>query len=136
MNFVVDTNILFSALYNLKSNAGDLLILALHNRVKLIAPMTVNFELVRNLTQKLNFTQDEIERIFEALPVEWVETDVIKSSVMAAEKYITHKNDIPIVACALAFKSDIISGDKHFHPLQKPGIRVWHLKEFLDQYKI
>jgi len=42
---VIDTNVIFSALYNLKSNAGRLLLLAIEDKIELLSPNYVKEEL-------------------------------------------------------------------------------------------
>ncbi len=59
----------------------------------------------------------------------WVEKEIYSPQMVEAGQFIDHEPDVPIVACALAFGSAIISGNKHFHPLKKEGIKIWRLKE-------
>jgi len=135
MKCIIDTNILFSALYNLNSNAGDLLILAAYNKITLYAPEFTKEELIRILKDKLHYSNKEILDSIAALPVTWIENDLYSMNLERAKEFIDHDTDIPIVACSLTLNLDIVSGDKHFHPLKKEGIKAWNLKDLLKQIK-
>ncbi len=74
----------------------------------------------RDVPKKSNIT---------ALPITWVEKEIYSAQMVEAAQFIDHEPDVPVVACALAFGSAIISENKHIHPFKKEGIKVWHLKE-------
>jgi len=128
MRFVLDTNVIFSALYDLESPAGKLLAMAIEKKVDLASPVHVREELVRALREKLEYTSDEIRETIAALPIDWIEEGIYIHAIEEAMEAISHGEDAPVVACALALKCDVISGDRHFHPLRKPVIKAWSLK--------
>lgn len=128
MRFVVDTNVIFSALYNLTSPAGKLLIMAVEKKADLVSPVHVREELVKALREKLEYTRDEVKETIAALPIDWIEEDIYNHAMEEAREAISHEEDAPVVACAMALKCDVISGDRHFHPLKKPVIKTWRLK--------
>jgi len=128
MKFVLDTNVIFSALYDFESPAGKLLAMAIEKKVELASPVHVKEELVKILREKLEYTHDEIRETIAALPVAWVEEDIYVHTIKEAKEAISHEEDAPVVACAMALECDVISGDKHFHTLRKPVIKVWRLK--------
>ncbi|HMF34261.1 MAG TPA: PIN domain-containing protein [Candidatus Lokiarchaeia archaeon] len=131
MKCIIDTNVIFSALYNMESNSGDLLFLAINGAIELIAPETVKEELIRNLRNKLNYSEEEIEETIQALPITWIDSLVYDSFMKVAPEYIGHENDYPIIACALALNVDIVTGNKHFHPLKKKIIIAWGVRELV-----
>ena len=133
MKCVIDTNIIFSALYRFDSPAGDLLVLAIYDRVTFYAPESVKEKLIRNLRDKLGYSITEIDATIIALPITWVEKETYAPHLPDAVQFINHEPDVPVVACALALGLAIIPGNKHFHPLKKEGIKVWRLKEVLGE---
>lgn len=135
MKIIIDTNILFSALYNLNSNAGDLFVLAAYNKIELYAPEFTKEELIRIVKDKLHYSDKEISYSIAALPVTWIEQEIYSLNLERAKEYIDHIADIPVVACSLTLNFDIVSGDTHFHPLKKEGPKVWKLKELLDNIR-
>lgn len=135
MKFVIDTNIIFSGIYNLKSNAGLVLLLATEDKIDLLSSDFVKNELKRILKEKLLFSKNEIDEIITSLPITWIEDDIYKEQIKSAEKLISHKKDIPILACALTLGIDIISGDKHFEKIKTKKIKVWKLKKAVERIK-
>ena len=135
MRFLLDTNIIFSGVYNLDSNAGKLLLLAAEGRIELISLEYVKNELIRILDKRLRFKENEIEEIILSLPIEWIEEEIYSENVVEASKLISHERDIPILACALSLNSDIVSGDKHFHKIKTKKIKVWKLKKAVEEFE-
>jgi putative PIN family toxin of toxin-antitoxin system len=131
---VIDTNVIFSALYNLKSNAGRLLLLAIEDKIELFSPNYVKEELSRILKQKLQYTQEQIEQTVLSLPIRWVEDEIYAEFLEDARMAIDHVKDVPVLACAMALHCDIISGDKHFHPLKVDIVKSWRLKSVIDKF--
>jgi len=66
------------------------------------------------------------------LPIKWIEKEIYEQNLGAAEKLISDKKDIPILACALSLNVDIITGDKHFKDITTKKIKVWKLKEAIE----
>jgi predicted nucleic acid-binding protein len=131
MKCVIDTNVIFSALYDIESIPGALLLLAIYGSIEWVAPESVRTELIRNLEIKLQYSPAEIEDAIQELPITWIDALVYEPYLNLAPEYVNHENDYPIIACALALKADIVSGNKRFHPLKKEGLKVWGVRELL-----
>ena len=135
MRFVLDTNVIFSGIYDMDSNAGKILFLATQGKVKLFSPEYVRSELAVILGKKLRFSKSEIEDIISSLPVKWIESELYSELEDKASSLISHKRDIPVLACALSLGVDIISGDKHFQKVKTRKIKIWKLKKAVEKFK-
>lgn len=129
MRLVVDTNVLFSALYQPDSSCGRILLLAIEGEIELFAPETVRAELERVLRGKLAYSDDEWHRALAALPVDWVEAAVYHGQLARAMDAIADPTDAPVLALALALRAGIVSGDKAFHPLRKRIAKTWRPRD-------
>lgn len=129
MRLVIDTNVLFSALYDPASAPGRLLLLAIEGAVELFAPVTVRAELERALRRKLRYSDAEWASTVVALPVEWVEEPIYSDRLAEAKVAIRDPTDAPVVALALALRAGVVSGDRDFHPLLKPVVKTWKPKD-------
>jgi len=132
MRYLLDTNIIFSGVYDIDSNAGKILLFGIEERIELLAPDYVRNELITILRKKLLFSDSEIEEIISSLFIEWIDDEIYGDYIEKASKIISDSKDVPILACALAMECDIISGDKHFHDLETDEIRIWRLKQVID----
>ncbi len=135
MRFVLDTNIIFSGIYDLNSNAGRILLLAAEGKVELLSPVHVKEELIHILMKKLRFSESEAEEIISSLSVRWIEEELYSDSEAKASSMISHKRDVPVLACALSLDVDIISGDKHFQEVNTKKIKIWKLKKAVEKIK-
>jgi predicted nucleic acid-binding protein len=133
MNVVVDTNILFSALYDPESNAGLLIMAAIEGIIDLYAPDAVKEEITHIVKNKLSYTEEEAEELITSLPVKWIEGGAYAPSVPYAKTQLSHENDVPILACALMFRYDIVSGDKHLLSIKPEIVKVWALSELVKK---
>lgn len=129
MLVVIDTNVIFSALYNLKSDAGRLLIFAVEGKINLASPTYVKGELERNLKEKLDYTDEELKETIKALPIEWIEEEIYSKEVEKAVKLIRHDRDVPVLALAMHLGIGVVSGDKHFQGISE--IKLWSLNEIV-----
>jgi len=132
LRVVVDTNIIFSGLYDLNSGAGKLLIFAVEDKVELIASEYTKNEIERNLKEKLDYSKGEFRETIKALPIKWIDDGAYSKEMEKAEKLISHKKDPPILALALHTNSNIVSGDRHFHQVNYKGLKCWKLKELIS----
>lgn len=130
MKLVIDTNVLFSALYEPSSAPGQLLLLAIEGEVELYAPESVLVELERALRQKLGYDEDAWLGTLAALPVEWMDEETYVSAMPRASAAIRDPGDAPVVALALVLGADIVSGDSDFHPLRRRVARTWKPRDF------
>ncbi|MBU2560644.1 PIN domain-containing protein [archaeon] len=128
---VIDTNIVFSALYDLRSKAGRLLFFAIEDRIELIASRYIKEELERNLKDKLGYTDEEFKETVKALPIRWIEDERYLKEMDKAAKLIAHKRDVPILALALSMKCGVVSGDEHFLKVEYKGLKLWKLTELI-----
>lgn len=133
MNLVVDTNILFSALYDPTSGAGKLILFALERGVSLFAPESVRKELEHNLRKKLAYAEAEAHETIAALPVKWIESGLYAGAMDVAKSQLTHEADVPVLACALALGYDIASGDKHLLSIDPKIVKVWRLGRLIRE---
>ena len=135
MKFILDTNIPFSGIYDLNSKAGKILLLATERKVELLASDHVKDELTVILGKKLRFSVPEVNEIISSLPVKWIERELYSDSEANASSLISHKRDVPVLACALSLGVDIISGDKHFQKVKTKKIKIWKLKKAIEKLK-
>ena len=129
MKYVVDANIIFSALYNMDSNAGELLFLAIEGDVELISPEHIRVELQRVLVQKLGYAPDEVESVVKALPVEWIERALYEEFLEEAKKLLEDEADASLLACAQAFRCDAVTGDRKVLESRFKGVKIKRLRE-------
>lgn len=132
LKVVIDTNIIFSALYNLRSNAGILLFHAIEGQIELFGSAYIRGELERNLKGRLGYTKEEFHETFNSLPINWIEDEGYLAKFEEAGKLIKNKKDVPILALALYLNCDIVSGDDHFLSIEPENFRCWKLKELID----
>ncbi len=126
--FIIDTNIIFAALYSPKSLAGKIIDLALERKIELFAPEEVKEELVRNLQTKLDYNKNQIKTTLESLPITWLNHKMYANFIKKAKQNISSK-DAPILAASYFSKLPIITGDKEFFNLK--GANVLSLREVL-----
>lgn len=125
MRVVVDTNVLFSALYQPDSDPGKVILLAAEGALELFAPATVREELERTLRAKLEYSESEWKLTLESLPVRWIEPLEYESLLPVVEGAIRDLSDAPVVAVALLLGTGVLSGDRDFHPLKRPIVPTW-----------
>ncbi len=128
---MVDTNIIFSALYDMRSKAGRLLFLAIEGRIDLIASDYIREELERNLKDKLGYTDEEFEETVKALPIRWIDDERYTKEMDRAAKLIAHRRDVPVLALALHTKCGVVTGDEHFLKVKYRGFKLWKLTELI-----
>ncbi len=109
---IIDTNVIFSALYKPKSTSGMIIFLAIEGIVNLIAPISVREEILRKLKEKLEFSSEEAQFIVSSLPIDWIEKEIYEDLLTKAKNMIRDESDAPIIALYLATRYPIITGDK------------------------
>ncbi|MFW6111326.1 MAG: PIN domain-containing protein [Thermoproteota archaeon] len=102
--------------------------------VILLSPSTVKDELQRVLKTKLDWNEEETSSLIRNLPTVWVPREEYSSELPQAKSLIPHKEDSPILACALKLETIIITGNtNHFN---KPEIRkktpIWTSRKLLN----
>lgn len=134
---VIDSNILFSALYNNEGIERKILDFASESgEIHLFAPDIFWEEIRRNLHIKLGFELEEINSIISDFHVIEVPFQRYKSNIVKAKELTIHENDIPFLAVSLLLNCPIWSGnEKHFKHLLKSKELIWlnsrNLLEFL-----
>jgi len=132
MRYLIDANILFSALYDLESNAGRLLTMAAEDKVVLISTQHVYLEMERITTAKLGFTREEAAEILKRLPVQWIERELYEDELKLALKAHPDEGDASLLACANLINCEIITGDKKLLGTKYRKVALRKLKETLD----
>ncbi len=136
ISIVIDTNIIFSSLYNKEGNERVIINLILENDdIQLFAPDIFNVEISRNLETKLNFDKELINRMISDFDIIEVPYENYKIKINQARKLIFHQNDIPYIAVALLINSPIWSGnEKHFKHLENSKEIIWFNSRNVSKY--
>lgn len=132
MRIVIDTTVIFSALYDPASVPGRVIELALEEEIELLAPEPVKEELDRVLREKLGYTGDQWRRTLAALPIDWVEEAVYEQFLPEAREAIRDRDDAAVVALAILLGTGVVSGDGAFHPLEEPVVETWRPRAATD----
>ena len=130
MRLVVDANIIFSALYDMDSTAGRLLYLAIDCDVQLFSTEHIKNEMRRILVAKLGYSEDDIDGLIAALPVEWVESELYAEALEPARRAIHDEADASLLACASVMVCDAVTGDKRVLASKFWNVKVRRLREF------
>ena len=109
---VIDTNVIFMALYDEKSKAGRIIDAGIEGKIKLYSPESVKEEISRVLIKELNYSEKDIEKYVDALPIEWIGKEMYLSFLEKTK--VKHKADKPVEAVALMLNCGILSADAHF----------------------
>ncbi|MBI4155447.1 PIN domain-containing protein [Candidatus Woesearchaeota archaeon] len=124
---VIDTNVIFMALYNEESKAGRIIKLARKNKLKLFSADNIKEEIKRVLKREYEYTDEEIFRLINELPIEWVKKE---NYIHALDKTkVKHKADKPLEALSLVLGCEILSADAHF----KDRIDINKLLEIIEK---
>ncbi|KXB02147.1 hypothetical protein AKJ44_01295 [candidate division MSBL1 archaeon SCGC-AAA261F17] len=134
---VVDTNIYFSTFYNPQGNEAEVIRRANRGEVELLSPDSVREELEQVLKTKLQWSKEEVTSSIDALPTVWIPKSEYSSKLDHAKSIITHEKDSPILACALQFKTGILTGNtKHFDiPQIKKEVPILDSRNLLQYLK-
>ncbi len=109
---VIDTNIIFMALYKKESKPGILLYKAIENKINLFSPISVKKELIRILKRKLNWDDNKIDFVINSLPINWIEKEVYEFEIKNTT--VKHKPDKPVEALAIVLNYPLVSADSDF----------------------
>lgn len=119
---VIDTNILFTALYNISGLERKILNITIEKQeIQLFAPDLFWKEIRRNLQKKLDYQIEEIDILISKFDIIEVPFEKYKIKIPEAKKLISHENDVPFIAVCLLINAPIWSGNKN------------HLKHLLSQ---
>ena len=117
MKLVIDTNIIFSTLYNPHSKAGEIILFAIEGKIELYAPESVKSELTKILEKKLDYEKEEIEETVISLPITWIEKGIYEE--YKEEFDLKDENDRSVAACCLILNCALLTGDKDFDNVKK-----------------
>ena len=113
---VIDTNVIFMALYNPLGKAGRIFDLAIRNKINLFSTDTVKIEIARVLKRELRWEDDLIDKKINELPITWIEKEIY--SDFLEKTRVKHKADKPLEALSLVLSCEILSADEHFTALK------------------
>jgi len=133
---VVDTNIIFSAIYNkdgLERKILDIIIAS--SKIQLFSPPIFWEEIQRTLKDKLDYPITEIDDFLSLFSIIKVPHKKFKHKIAKARELIDHKSDVPFVAVALYLNAPIWSGNiRHFKPLLNNVEIIWFNSRRLYDY--
>lgn len=144
MIVVIDTNIVFSALLNPKSNIGEILIDA-GNEFEFCAPEMLILELNKYKSKieqhtKLSKTQIRIIRNIILESIHFISEELISKESWNTAFSLTKdvdENDTPFVALAIELNTSLWSGDKKLSKLNKERtsliINTTELRKILNE---
>lgn len=112
LKVVIDTNVIFMALYNPDRKAAKVIELANKDKLRLFSPESVKVELSNVLKRELDFSDEQVDFIIKSLPITWVEKQIYEKALNKTK--VKHKPDKPIEALSLILDCEILSADKHF----------------------
>jgi len=130
IKIIIDTNILFMAIYNADSKANKIIDLANEGKISLFSTDTVKTEISRILKRELGFVDEKIKKYIEGLPIIWINKEVYETFLEKTK--VKHKEDKPIEALSLVLNCGILSADKHFKNI-KNKINVNKLLKKLEK---
>lgn len=113
---VIDTNVIFMALYNQESKAGRVIQFAIDEKIELFSTDSAKEEISRVLKKEMKLDNENTNFIISSLPITWIHKEVYQDNIKNTK--VKHKSDKPIEALALTLKCNILSADKHFKDLK------------------
>jgi len=126
--YLVDANILFSALYRMESNAGALLMKAIEGQVQLYSTENVFDEMKRIIHDELGFEKEEVDHVISSLPVDWIERDVYMEDLEEALREIDDEGDASLLSCAHLTGMEVITGDRKLLGVHYKDVKLTKLK--------
>ncbi|MHA1488655.1 MAG: PIN domain-containing protein [Promethearchaeota archaeon] len=133
---VIDSNILFSAFYNIKGLERRLLDLLIEkDEIQLFAPDIFWDEIKRNLIKKLGYNKDTINVLISKFSIIKVSQEKYNEYINRAKELIPHEEDFPFIATSLFLNCPIWSGNKkHFKCLENSKEIIWFNSRRLLNY--
>jgi predicted nucleic acid-binding protein len=134
---ILDTNIIYSALYKPEGVCGKILLNAMNAENRLLSIDFAKEELSRNMESKLRLPKKNIDLVIEALPLEWIHRDIYAPYIQRAGEIVRYRSDSPFVAASIATGFPLITGDKHLRTAKvRRVVRVYRPGEFLNASSI
>lgn len=124
---VIDSNIFFSAFYNIKGLERRILDLSLEKEeLQLFSPDIFWDEVKRNLIKKLDYDEVNINALFSKFLIIKISHEKYKEYINKAKELISHDEDLPFIATSLYLNCPIWSGnEKHFKHLENSKEIIW-----------
>ncbi len=140
VEILVDSNVLFSALYKIASIPGLIVYLGILGRIKLLSPESIRDEIAQILKYKLSYSDEEIEFTLSAMSIEWIPQNIYVGEMDKFSHLVEDYQDRALLICAMQLNMPIVSGDKDFQQSEvKKLARIYtprELVEFLINTKI
>jgi len=115
---LIDTNVVFSALYKPQSPSGIVIYLGIIDKIRMYSTEHIRDEIKVVLVEKLDYSNEEVRRLLLAISVEWIPQTVYKDEMKKFEKILSSDADRSLLACAKILGIPIISRDKDFQSEQ------------------
>ena len=131
---ILDTNVIYSALYKPQGVCGRILLNSAKSLSQLFSIDFAKEELRINMERKMRLPEKSIELILEALPLEWISRDTYSPYLRRATEIVKYQADSPFVAASIATNFPFITGDKHLRTAKvRRAITVYEPREFVDE---
>jgi predicted nucleic acid-binding protein len=128
-SFVVDSNILFSALYDPDSKAGKLVLSAIEGKVILSSTEHVKEEMSRILSSKLGYSKEWSNGIIKDLPVNWMDKRVYQDLLREEIVLKVGEADCSLVVCSYLLNHPLVTGDKKLRGIGSIIVEMVMLKD-------
>lgn len=128
-SFVVDSNILFSALYNPDSKAGKLVLSAIEGKVTLHSTEHVKEEMSRILISKMGYSKEWSNGIINDLPIRWMDKRVYHDLLREEIVLKVGEADCSLVVCSFLLNHPIVTGDKGLKRIGSNIVEIFSLTD-------
>jgi len=133
MKFVIDTNILMSAI--IKNSLTRKIIF--DKKFEFITPSYTLSEIDKykeELCKKSKLNLDDLNGLLDILfdYIKIINRSVYESNIEEMRNLIVDPDDIPFLACAMALNANIWSDDKHFKKQKK--IKIFTTNDFIKKF--
>ena len=130
---LVDSNVIFSALYKIASIPGLIIYLGILKKIKLLSPESIRDEIIRILKYKLAYSDKEVDFTLNVLDIEWIPKEVYEREIKKFADLLKDYEDKSLLACAVNLNMPIVSGDKDFQRKEvKKLAQIYTPREFIE----
>jgi predicted nucleic acid-binding protein len=128
---ILDTNVIYSALYKPEGVCGRIILGGTSPLVKLYSIDFALEELCTNLDLKMRLSKEPIDLIISSLSLEWIPREIYSRLLGRAMGIVRDQQDSPFVAASMATGFPLVTGDRHLlTPRVHRAIRVYKPSEF------
>lgn len=128
-SYIVDGNILFSALYNPASRAGKMVLEAIEGSMVLHSTEHVKEEMHDLLCKKLEHTEEEAVAIVLDLPIHWMGRRMYMDLLNEGLVKEVGEADCSLVVCSFLLNHPLVTGDKRLKKAGSAIAQIISLKE-------